>query len=93
MLRAAFTLRSTSRLRGSAVGEVTGTIYRFIAVNGSNFYLDGPYPSTVTGAFTIELISRGSASNVHIAIVEHITVNAQGTVTAEFFTNGNIHCG
>jgi hypothetical protein len=85
-----FTIRlNTQGIQG--VGEQTGTVYQFIAVNGASEYEALPYPFTLSAPFTIELISHGNAANVNIETVGHFTFNADGSITANL-SNGNISC-
>ena len=44
-----------------------------------------------TFLFTLTLITHGSAPNVQQTFVQHITINANGTVTA-FFTHVSAKC-
>lgn len=66
----------------TAVGTPSGTVYH--GVGGGWFEFNGrdPYPFVVTATSTFGLISVGSAPNFFMQTTFHITVNANGTVTA-----------
>lgn len=62
------------------VGLTSGTIYRANAVD--NFRLSDPFPSSITSERNFRLLSRGSSSNLLVQAIYHITVTANGDVTA-----------
>jgi hypothetical protein len=67
----------------SGVGLVTGTQYRGIHTETHSSNSDEPTPSEITTRIDIKLISEGDSSNLTIRdVLLHVTVNADGTVTA-----------
>jgi hypothetical protein len=67
----------------SGVGLSTGTQYRGIHTETHSSNSDGPAPSEFTTRIDIKLISEGASSNLTIRdVLVHVTVNADGTVTA-----------
>ena len=66
------------------VGETTGAPYKITGDYHNSF--DVPtgalYPYTATFTEHVGIISPGSGPNDELVIVEHITVNADGTVTS-----------
>ena len=64
----------------SAVGLTSGNIYRVPSVDQSS--LAYPFPSDITSLQSFHLISLGSSSNLLVHVLFHITVNAEGEVTA-----------
>jgi len=64
----------------SAVGLTSGNIYRVSSVDQSS--LASPFPSDITSVQSFHLISLGSSSNLLVHVLFHITVNAEGDVTA-----------
>jgi hypothetical protein len=67
----------------SGVGLITGTQYRGIHTETHSSNSDGPAPSEFTTRIDIKLISEGASSNLTIRdVLLHVTVNADGTVTA-----------
>ena len=64
----------------SAVGLTSGTIYRVSSVDQTS--LASPFPSDITSVQSFHLISLGSSSNLLVHVLFHITVNAEGEVTA-----------
>jgi hypothetical protein len=65
----------------SGVGLTSGTTYRSSSVD--NIRLADPFPSDVTSVSSFRLISPGEEGNLLVNVVFHITVNANGEVTAE----------
>jgi hypothetical protein len=67
----------------SGVGLISGTQYRGIHTETHSSNSNGPAPSEFTTRIDIKLISEGSSSNLTIRdALLHVTVNANGTVTA-----------
>ena len=65
----------------SGVGLTSGTTYRSSTVD--HFRLGAPFPSDITSVRSLRLISRGPEDNLLVRFLFHITVNANGEVTAE----------
>ena len=63
-----------------AVGLTSGNTYQTSAVD--QFRLSAPFPSTISSVQSFRLISRGVESNLLVTVLYHITVNANGEVTA-----------
>jgi hypothetical protein len=72
-----------SKVRG--VGSATGTQY--LAVGGDrehfNFYSDGA-PLSLTNTDMYNLVSQGGTDNLQVKFTFHITINADGEITAIF---------
>ena len=66
---------------GSGIGEVSGDRYRVVGVN-QRIHIEGRVGSTETHVTTFGLIGPGPGNNLVGHLVYHITVNANGTVTA-----------
>jgi hypothetical protein len=67
----------------SGVGLTSGTRYRGIHTETHSSNTAGPAPSEFTTRINIMLISEGGSSNLTIRdALLHVTVNANGTVTA-----------
>ena len=64
----------------SGIGLSSGNTYRASAVN--QVQLKAPFPSSIASSQSFQLISRGSDSNLLVHVLYHITVNANGEVTA-----------
>ena len=64
----------------AGLGLTSGTIYRVSAVD--HLRLSAPFPSSINSVRSFHLISVGSESNLLITFLFHITVNANGEVTA-----------
>lgn len=64
----------------TALGLTSGANYRVNAVD--HLRLSAPFPSDITSVQTFRLISRGSGSNLLIHATYHITINANGEMTA-----------
>ena len=73
----------------SGVGLTSGTTYRSSSVD--NFRLAAPLPSDITSVSSFRLISSGTEDNLLVRVLFHITVNANGEVTAEV-EDVNIEC-
>lgn len=77
---------------GVGTGLVTGTSYRFSGTSSSstNTPLTGfPYHNTFTDAFL--LVSGGPGDNLLMHVTTHVTIDANGTLTAEV-TNISFDC-
>ena len=77
----------------TAVGEVTGDVYRCTGGNGWEW--NGNYdtfPFIVTQYIEIQFISPGSGVNFRIHFNLHLTVNANGETTV-FLVNDRAECG
>jgi hypothetical protein len=66
-----------------ATGEITGDTYRL----AGDFWIEenasgGGFPLVVQMVEVHDVLSEGSADNLIIRLVSHLTVNADGTVTA-----------
>ena len=64
----------------SGVGLTSGDRYRVSAVD--HIRLSAPFPSSLTSVQSFQLINRGSQSNLLVKVLYHLTVNANGEVTA-----------
>ncbi len=67
---------------GSAIGFPSGLNYRWINTRDFEFNVKKGMETALT--VNSELISQGSADNIVLHAVEHITVNPDGTVTVDF---------
>lgn len=65
----------------SGVGLTSGTKYRASSVD--HVRLAAPFPSDITSVRSLRLISRGPEDDLLVRFLFHITVNANGEVTAE----------
>jgi len=66
----------------TATGLTSGTIYRATSVDNFRIDLGGSSPQDVTSTRNIHLVGPGSGDNLLVQIVTHLTVNANGEVTA-----------
>ncbi len=73
----------------SGVGLTSGTTYRASTVD--HFRLVAPFPSDITSVRSLRLISPGPEDDLLVRFLFHITVNANGEITAEV-ENVNIEC-
>jgi hypothetical protein len=73
----------------SGVGLTSGTTYRASSVD--NFRLAAPFPSDITSVRSLRLISPGPEDDLLVRFLFHITVNANGEITAEV-EDVNIKC-
>src|SRR5215211_5830985 len=73
----------------SGVGLTSGTTYRASTVD--TFRLEAPFPSDITSVSSFHLISQGKQDNLLVNVLFHITVNANGEVTA-FIDDRSIQC-
>jgi hypothetical protein len=64
----------------SGVGLTSGTEYRASSVD--NFRLGAPFPSDIHSVRSFRLVGRGTEDNLLVKFLFHITVNADGEVTA-----------
>jgi hypothetical protein len=64
----------------SGVGQTSGRTYQVSAVD--HFRLNAPVPTNVTSVQSFRLISRGAESNLLVTVLYHITINANGELTA-----------
>lgn len=64
----------------SGVGLTSGTEYRGSTVD--NFRLSEPFPSDITSVSSFHLIGQGTEDNLLVNDLLHITVDANGNVTA-----------
>lgn len=63
----------------TGVGLTSGITYQTAAVD--QVRLRTPFPSSIASAQSFRLISPGSASNLLVHVLYHITVNGNGEVT------------
>jgi hypothetical protein len=77
----------------SGVGRTTGAIYNATGVTQSTTTYDGitGYPFETTYINNYRLIGKGTAANYSVHSTFHITINANGTVTA-LVDNTNVNC-
>jgi len=64
----------------TGVGLTSGITYRVSAVD--QVRLAAPFPSSISSVQSFHLISNGSSSNLIVQVLYHVTVNANGEVTA-----------
>jgi hypothetical protein len=72
-------------------GLTSGTIYRGTGATHSSFNTSGPPPFEESFVNTFNIIGRGPANNLLVHETIHLTVNANGDVTAEV-TNTRVTC-
>jgi hypothetical protein len=65
----------------SGVGLTSGTTYRASSVD--TFRLKAPFPSDIHSVRSLRLISPGPEDDLLVMFLFHITVNANGEITAE----------
>jgi hypothetical protein len=65
----------------SGVGLTSGTTYRASTVD--TFRLEAPFPSDIHSVRSLRLISPGPEDDLLVMFLFHITVNANGEITAE----------
>lgn len=77
----------------SGVGQITGNSYRGTGVTSSVYTFDGitTFPYTFTYINNFRLIGQGSAPNYTVHMNTHLTINANGIVTATV-DNARIEC-
>ena len=63
----------------TGLGLTSGNIYQVSAVD--HVRLSAPFPSSITSVQSFQLISQGSAGNLLVHVLYHITVNGNGEVT------------
>jgi len=69
----------------SGVDSVTGDLYKVTTVGNihENYIEEFPYVGTYT--INVHYIGRGSAPNFSAQLRAHVTVNANGETTSEFY--------
>lgn len=67
------------------VGETSGIKYEGTGHGGSVVNAQGPFPMEFTNTMYQQMISQGPAPNLTTTFKSHMTVNADGTVTASYF--------
>jgi len=65
----------------SGVGLTSGTTYRASTVD--TFRLEAPFPSDIHSVRSLRLISPGPGDDMLVMFLFHITINANGEITAE----------
>jgi hypothetical protein len=75
----------------SGVGATTGTTYWAPLAEVSAYETSGPPPLEVTGEASYALIGQGPASDLVAHSLFHLTINANGEVTA-FVTDTRVDC-
>ena len=75
----------------SGVGLVDGSRYSLIMGNNTEINSNSALPMEMQTSNDFALVGQGSAPNMRVRVVSHITVNANGTVTVEF-SKGSIVC-
>jgi hypothetical protein len=73
------------------VGLTTGAIYQIIDPTMANFFFDGPPPFEIQFLHRHRFIGQGQAGNLLLTEMVHLTVNANGTVTADL-NNFRLEC-
>jgi hypothetical protein len=66
----------------SGVGETTGLRYRGVWTNNRSDNVK--VGETATSISRINMVGLGTAGNLSVTVIQHTTVNANGTVTASF---------
>jgi len=74
----------------SAIGEITGNRYRGNGIYHWNLELT-PGAAPQTQLINLRLMGLGAATDIILRMISHVTVNADGTVTASF-TDETIEC-
>jgi hypothetical protein len=69
--------------RGKLVGATTGTVYVSNAQIESTSVSGGGGASSSTLVNSSHLLARGTADNIDLTFVEHVTVDANGNVTSD----------
>jgi len=67
----------------TGVGVPSGTTYHGIGGGWFEFNADPPFPVVATETDVFGLISTGSSSNFVVTVTLHMTVNADGSITAQ----------
>jgi hypothetical protein len=62
------------------IGLTSGTEYRVSAVD--HVHLSAPFPSSIHSVRSFRMIAPGRAGNLHVKALTHITVTANGDVSA-----------
>jgi hypothetical protein len=75
----------------SGIGLIDGSRYTLVIVNNGEFNFNGVPPLELQSSSDSDLISQGSTPNLHVRLISHMTVNANGDVTVEFL-KGSIVC-
>ena len=75
----------------SGVGLTTGDQYRATGVTQEEFHSNGPLPITDTFINNFRIIGQGPGNNFSVHQTIHITINANGVLTA-FVDNTNVDC-
>ena len=75
----------------SATGLSSGTVYRSVTVQNTIVNLAGPPPAEASDVFLLRLLGPGRGGNLIATGTSHVTVNANGDVTANF-SNFNVSC-
>lgn len=73
------------------VGQYTGFQYRATGVTQDHLVSNAPLPYTETMTNSYHIIGQGQATNMDLHETTHVTVNADGTVTA-WVTDYNFQC-
>lgn len=68
--------------RVTATELTSGTVYRASSVDNFRVDLGGSFPADVTSVRNIHLAGPGGGGNLTVQIVVHLTVTANGDVTA-----------
>jgi hypothetical protein len=63
-----------------AIGLTSGTEYRVSAVD--HVHLSAPFPSSIHSVQSFRMIAPGQAGDLHVRALMHITVTANGDVSA-----------
>jgi hypothetical protein len=66
----------------SGIGETTGIRYEGTGHGGSVLTFNPPFPQEYTNSSMQQLISQGSAPDMVFVFKSHLTINADGSVTA-----------
>jgi len=87
-----FHLKAHVNVHLTGVGDEYDT--KYIANGIANLMLKCKYGSAdiLTGMIKIQLISKGQAANATLTIKVHVTLNANGDVTAVILDIGEIEC-
>lgn len=75
----------------SGVGLVSGDTYHATGVTQEEFNINGPLPITDTFINNFRIIGQGPDNNLLVHTTIHITINANGELTADV-VNATVEC-
>ena len=80
-------LHSVSQIRlggVSGIGLISGATYRASGIVQNTMNMKAPFPMEYTTALHMNIIGAGSVENLVMYMIIHLTINANGEITAEF---------